>query len=618
MPKPYDITAPLEGDAAQKINENFDAAFAAIDAISDDLPVVNGDTVVLAKGTPVYGSTGDGAAVVVLRADADANATMEAIGLVVADIPVGGAGTIRESGPLDLDTSLWNVGDILYVSTTAGELTATTPSGAGDVVQRAAIVVADSATAGRLFITLGPTASAHNLLSAAHGDTTAAAGVRGDLIRRGATAWERLAITATAGRFVRSDGTDVGWSTLALPNAATTGDLLYASASNTLAMLADVATGNALISGGVGFAPSWGKIQIGSGTNHINGTLQVINGGTGLAGGVAQGDLVYGSAANVFSLLLKNATATRYLSNTGASNDPAWAQVNLTNGVTATLPYANGGTNATTAWTAGSVMFAGASAFAQDNANLFWNDSLNRLDVNTLALHGGSGVTDVILVRDTTDSLGLRNGTTAQAFNIYGTFTSGTNYERLAYFVSGTAGGVLQMQAGSGGGTLRALRLSASSLIFATASTDTIRFSITSAGHFHPETDNAVDVGSTNSAVAGRIRDVGVARTITIGADNALPTTGTGVIIFGDGTAPTGLALNTAGLYANDDVGTVKMYAINEAGSAALLNYRNIALGGGVAPTLGTIGGSGPTVAAQNSWLEFNVGGTAYWVPAWI
>lgn len=58
----------------------------------------------------------------------------------------------------------------------------------------------------------------------------------------------------------------------------TTGDIIYASATNTLASLADVATGNALISGGVGVAPSWGKIDL---TTHVSGTLPVANGGTG-------------------------------------------------------------------------------------------------------------------------------------------------------------------------------------------------------------------------------------------------------------------------------------------------------------------------------------------------
>jgi hypothetical protein len=56
------------------------------------------------------------------------------------------------------------------------------------------------------------------------------------------------------------------------------GDLLYASTTTTLSKLADVAVGNALISGGVGAAPSWGKVGL---ATHVSGTLPVVNGGTG-------------------------------------------------------------------------------------------------------------------------------------------------------------------------------------------------------------------------------------------------------------------------------------------------------------------------------------------------
>ena len=56
------------------------------------------------------------------------------------------------------------------------------------------------------------------------------------------------------------------------------GDILYASTTTALSKLADVATGNSLISGGVGAAPSWGKIGL---TTHISGTLAIANGGTG-------------------------------------------------------------------------------------------------------------------------------------------------------------------------------------------------------------------------------------------------------------------------------------------------------------------------------------------------
>lgn len=68
-----------------------------------------------------------------------------------------------------------------------------------------------------------------------------------------------------------------------------------------------------------------------------------------LAGGlslpaVVQGDLWYGSAAATVLALAKDTNATRYLSNQGTTNNPSWSQVNLTNGVTNTLPPGNGGT----------------------------------------------------------------------------------------------------------------------------------------------------------------------------------------------------------------------------------------------------------------------------------
>lgn len=56
---------------------------------------------------------------------------------------------------------------------------------------------------------------------------------------------------------------------------------------------------------------------------------------------VVQGDLFYGSGSNTVARLAKDANATRYLSNQGSSNNPSWSQINLTNGVTGLLPFAN-------------------------------------------------------------------------------------------------------------------------------------------------------------------------------------------------------------------------------------------------------------------------------------
>jgi hypothetical protein len=70
------------------------------------------------------------------------------------------------------------------------------------------------------------------------------------------------------------------------------------------------------------------------------GVVGVTHGGTGLAT-LNQGDLLYASASNTLAALAKNTSATTYLSNTGTSNAPAWAQVNLSNGVTGNLPVGN-------------------------------------------------------------------------------------------------------------------------------------------------------------------------------------------------------------------------------------------------------------------------------------
>jgi hypothetical protein len=120
------------------------------------------------------------------------------------------------------------------------------------------------------------------------------------------------------------------------------GDLLYADTTTTLAKLADVAVGNALISGGVAAAPSWGKIGL---TTHISGTLAVGNGGTGLTSLTANyipygnGTGAFSNSANFtyngtkFSITSTNATDTITVTDTGTSG----ANIKLT-GDGATTP----------------------------------------------------------------------------------------------------------------------------------------------------------------------------------------------------------------------------------------------------------------------------------------
>jgi len=75
------------------------------------------------------------------------------------------------------------------------------------------------------------------------------------------------------------------------------GDLLYANTTSSLAKLADVVSGNALVSGGVGTAPAWGKIGL---ATHVSGTLPTTNGGTGLTTFTANG-VVYASSTSALA-----------------------------------------------------------------------------------------------------------------------------------------------------------------------------------------------------------------------------------------------------------------------------------------------------------------------------
>lgn len=57
-----------------------------------------------------------------------------------------------------------------------------------------------------------------------------------------------------------------------------------------------------------------------------------------------------------------------------------------------TIPIANGGTNNTSAYTAGSVIFSNGTSLTQDNSNFFWNDANNRLGVGTNTIVATLGI----------------------------------------------------------------------------------------------------------------------------------------------------------------------------------------------------------------------------------
>lgn len=139
-----------------------------------------------------------------------------------------------------------------------------------------------------------------------------------------------------------------------------------------------------------------------------------------VGGGTAQGDILYGSAADTISALAKNTSATRYISNTGTSNNPAWTQIDLTNGVTGITPTANGGTGIAF-FTASGPTVARTFAFPDANSTILTSNAavtvgqggtgLQTLTANNLIVgNGSSNVT--FIAPGTSGNVLTSNGTT--------------------------------------------------------------------------------------------------------------------------------------------------------------------------------------------------------------
>lgn len=125
---------------------------------------------------------------------------------------------------------------------------------------------------------------------------------------------------------------------------------------------------------------------------------------------------------------------------------------------------------------------AGVQRLTYDGATLFLNTS--SATVTWL---------DSQISRDAANILGLRNGSSAQEFRVYGAYTDASNYERLR-IQAGAGYSIYQEVAGTG--TARPLSIGtvgASSLNFVTQ--NATRFSINQNGALFWATDNALDIG---------------------------------------------------------------------------------------------------------------------------
>ena len=162
----------------------------------------------------------------------------------------------------------------------------------------------------------------------------------------------------------------------------------------------------------------------------------------------AQGDIMYADSATVLKNLAKDANDSRVLTNTGTNNNPAWAQVTLTTGVTGTLPVANGGTGATTL---NNLITLGTHSTGNYVATV-----ANATNGGTTIANSGSETAAVTI---TVNLNGVAAGTVAVAADSIAFIDAdddATKKESIADFVSAIAGANLTATSGvlaaSGGG----------------------------------------------------------------------------------------------------------------------------------------------------------------------
>ena len=164
--------------------------------------------------------------------------------------------------------------------------------------------------------------------------------------------------------------------------------------------------------------------------------------------------------------------------------DIAAATIDLTAKVTGILPYANGGTNASTSWTQGSVIFAGASAYAQDNSNFFWDATNHRMGVATgspaYSIDDDLATTKTVAKFGSSFPIYLLQNNASVGFALY--YDSGGATWRFGKGSTGKVGGVWNFDPTAGGAGLTYYRTTASGNADA-AATVTAVFTMTAGGN---------------------------------------------------------------------------------------------------------------------------------------
>ncbi len=119
------------------------------------VPVKNTSAGTIAKGAPVYatGTVGSTSTIEIAPTDADNAATMPAIGLTNSSLAVNATGYVTVVGTIrGVNTAAYAINQPLYVSTTAGQLTGTKPTGASELIQNVGRVTRVNSSTGEILV----------------------------------------------------------------------------------------------------------------------------------------------------------------------------------------------------------------------------------------------------------------------------------------------------------------------------------------------------------------------------------------------------------------------------------------------------------------------------------